>query len=252
MATNLIDLKKEVFDYARFRLGDNIIDLELDPEHYETAYSHAVGIYRQRAQNAHDEAYVFLELETGVDTYTLPQEVTEVRQIFRRTFGAIGGTSSNFDPFSSSVANAFLLNTQGGAGSLLTWELYTQRTELVSRMFGGFVNFTFNPSNKRLQLVRNISSSEETVLLWTYNLKPEIQLLTELQTTQWIKDFTYSSCKQMMGEAREKFQSIAGPNGGSSLNGSQLKSEATSEMKELIEDLRKFVDGSDPLSFIIG
>ncbi len=248
---DLETLKQEVFDYASLRLGGQMIDLELDPEHYETAYKHAVGMYRQRAQNAHEEAYVFLDLEDGIDQYTLPQEVTEVRQVFRRTFGSVGGESS-FDPFSSSILNTYVLGGLGGAGNLVTWELYSQKLEMASRMFGGHMNFTFNPSQKRLNLIRNVTSSHETVLLWTYNLKPEIQLLTELQIVQWIKDFTYASCKQMMGEAREKFQSIAGPSGSTSLNGSQLKSEAKEEMAQLIEDLKNFIDGSDPLSFIIG
>jgi hypothetical protein len=248
--TNLDEMKQEVFDYAKLRLGYGMIDIELDPAHFEVAYKHAIGKYRQRAQNANEEAYVWIDLQEGTSTYTLPQEVTEVRQVFRRTFGSIGGDSA-FDPFSSAVINTYILNL-GGSGGLATWELYTQKLELAARMFGGYMNFTFNPSTKRINLVRNITSSGETVLLWTYNLKPEIQLLTELQISQWIKEYTYATCKQMVGEAREKFQSIAGPNGGTSLNGSQLKSEATAEMAQLIEDLKHYIDGSDALSWVIG
>ena len=247
---NLQDLKQEIFDYSRLLLGDQMIDVDLDPEHYEIAYKRAIGTYRQRAQNAHEEAYVWLDLEEDKDEYTLPLEVTEVRQIFRRTFGSVGGDSA-FDPFSSAVINTYLLNL-GGSGGLVTWELYTQKLELAARMFGGHMNFTFNPSTKRLKLVRNITSSGETILLWTYNLKPEIQLLTELQTSQWIKDYTYANCKLMVGEASERFAQIAGPNGGTSLNGSALKAEAKEMMDQLIEDLKNYVDGSDPITFIIG
>ena len=55
-----------------------------------------------------------------------------------------------------------------------------------------------------------------------------------------------------MGEAREKFASIAGPQGGTALNGSQLKAEAQQEKAQLIEDLKMFVDGSQPLYWVIG
>ena len=247
---NLQDMKQEIFDYSRLLLGDQMIDVDLDPEHYEIAYKRAIGVYRQRAQNAHEEAYVWVDLLEDQDEYTLPQEVTEVRQIFRRTFGSIGGDSA-FDPFSSAVINTYVLNL-GGTGGLATWELYTQKLELAARMFGGYMNFTFNPVTKRIKLVRNITSSGETILLWTYNLKPEIQILQELQTSQWIKDYTYANCKLMVGEASERFANIAGPNGGTSLNGSQLKSEAKDDMEHLIEDLKNYVDGSDPLTFIIG
>jgi len=247
---NLQDMKKGVFDYASAMLGSGMIDLSLDPIHYETAYARALGVYRQRAQNAYEESYVWIDLAQGESDYTLPQEVTEVRQVFRRTFGSVGGDSA-FDPFSSAVINTYVLNL-GGTGGLATWEMYTQKLELAARMFGGFMNFTFNPSTKRIKFVRNITASGETVLLWTYNMKPEIQLLTELQISQWMKDYTYANCKYMEGEAREKFQTIAGPNGGTSLNGSQLKSEAQAHMERLEDDLKKYVDGSDPISWVIG
>ena len=247
---SLDDLKQDVFTYATTLLGDGMIDLSLDPIHLEIAYIRAIGKYRQRAQNAYEEAYVWLDLEENQNEYTLPQEVSEVRQVFRRTFGSIGGDSA-FDPFSSAVINTYILNL-GGSGGLATWELYTQKLELAARMFGGFMNFTFNPSTKRIKLVRNITSSGETVLLWTYNMKPELQLLTELQISQWIKDYTYANCKYMEGEAREKFQTIAGPNGGTSLNGSAMKSEAQEFMNKLEEDLTNFLDGSDPLSWVQG
>ncbi len=247
---DLETLKQEIFDYAGALLGDGMIDIHLDPIHYETAYTKALGLYRQRAQNAHEEAYVWMDLQDNQNVYTLPQEVTEVRQIFRRTFGSIGGDSA-FDPFSSAVVNTYILNL-GGTSGLATWELYTQKLELAARMFGGFMNFSFNPSTKKIQLVRNITSSNETILLWTYNLKPEVQLLTELQTSQWIRDYTAATCKHMEGEAREMFATIAGPNGGTSLNGTQLKSEAKAEMEQLIKDLSMYVDGSDPLSWILG
>jgi len=249
MAT-LKELKQEIFDYASAMMGSGMVDLSLDPIHYETAYKRAIGMYRQRAQNSVEESYVWIELKDDQNEYILPQEVTEVRQVFRKTFGSVGGDSA-FDPFSSAVINTYVLNL-GGSGGLATWEMYTQKLELAARMFGGFMNFTFNPSTKRLHLIRDITSSGETILLWTYNSKPEIQLLTEHQISQWIKDYTYATCKYMEGEARDKFQSIAGPGGGTSLNGAAMKSEAQELMTSLLEDLRNYVDGSDPLSWVIG
>ena len=59
-------------------------------------------------------------------------------------------------------------------------------------------------------------------------------------------------CKYTLGEARSKFGTIAGPQGGTTLNGEALKSEAKEELDKHIEDLKNYVDGSEPLSFIIG
>ena len=55
-------LKQNLNDYVRLQLGGDIVDIELDPAHYETAYQKTLGTYRQRAQNAYEESYSFLEL----------------------------------------------------------------------------------------------------------------------------------------------------------------------------------------------
>ena len=52
--------RKEIEDYVRFRLGDGMVDVELDPEHYKTAINRALGRYRQRAQNAEEESYALI------------------------------------------------------------------------------------------------------------------------------------------------------------------------------------------------
>jgi hypothetical protein len=56
----------------------------------------------------------------------------------------------------------------------------------------------------------------------------------------------------IIGEAREKFSQISGPQGGSTLNGTAMKSEAQTAMDAKIEELKMYVDGSQPISFIIG
>jgi hypothetical protein len=119
-------------------------------------------------------------------------------------------------------------------------------------MFGAYMNYTWNPVTKKLQLIRDPKGSGETVLLWSYNLKPEFNLLNDFQISQWIRDYMVANCKMIIGEAREKFGTIAGPQGGGSLNGAAMKSEAKVEMDLLINQLVMYVDGSQPLTFVIG
>jgi hypothetical protein len=252
MADPVLDpLKQQLLDYVKLQLGDGIIDLELDPAHYEAAYQRTIGVYRQRAQNAYEESYNFIELQEDVNVYTLPQEVQSVRTIYRRTLGNSQGTGSTFDPFSSATLNTYLLN-YNYQGGLATYDFYSQYVELAMRMFGGFVNYTFNPVTKQLSLVRDPKGNGETILIWAYNLKPEISLLSNYQISQWIRDYMVANCKYIIGEAREKFSQIAGPQGGTSLNGAALKAEAQTQMDKLVEELKAYVDGSDPLTLVIG
>ena len=250
--STLETLKQNLFDYVRLQLADQIIDIELDAEHYEAAYQRTIGVYRQRAQNAYEESYTFLELVTNVNIYDMPQEVVTVRQIFRRTFGdSTGPFASNFDPFSQASLNVYLMNFNV-AGGLATYDFYSQYVEQAGRMFGAYMNYTFNPVTKKLQLIRDPKGTGESVLMWTYNLKPEFNLLSDFQIVQWISDYMVANTKLIIGEAREKFAQIAGPQGGGSLNGAAMKSEGQAGMDKCIEDLRNYVDGSQPLSWVIG
>mgnify|MGYP003352778424 CR=1 FL=1 len=248
----LTTLKQNLIEYVQLQLGGEIIDLELDPAHYESAYQRTLGVYRQRAQNAYEESYSFFTLVKDQSIYTLPQEVISVRQCFRRTFGdATGPFASNFDPFAQASLQVYLMNFNV-AGGLATYDFYSQYTELAARMFGGYFNYTFNPVTKKLQLIRDPKNTGEAVLIWTYNLKPEINLLSDFQIQQWIKDYMLANCKMIIGEAREKFNTIAGPQGGGSLNGQQMKSEAKEQMDSLIQQLANYVDASQPLTWVIG
>jgi hypothetical protein len=245
-------LKQNLIEYIRLQLADQIIDIELDPAHFEAAYQKTIGTYRQRANNAYEEAYIFMELIQDVNIYTLPQEVVSVRQIFRRTFGtATGPFASNFDPFAQASINVYLMNFNT-AGGLATYDFYTQYVELAARMFGGFVNYTWNQVTKKLQIIRDPKGTGENVLLWVWQLKPEVVLLQDLQISQWIKDYMLANCKMIIGEAREKFGTIAGPQGGTTLNGAAMKAEAKADMEALILQLVNYVDGSQPLTWVIG
>ena len=248
----LTELKQNLIEYVRLQLGGDIIDLELDPSHYEAAYAKTLGTYRQRANSAYEESYSFFTLVKDENIYTLPQEVISVRQCYRRTFGdATGPFASNFDPFAQASLNVYLMNFNV-AGGLATYDFYSQYVELAAKMFGGYFNYTYNQVTKKLQLMRDPKSTGEAVLIWTYNLKPEINLLSDFQISQWIRDYMVAACKMIIGEAREKFGTIAGPQGGGTLNGTAMKSEAKTVMDELLGQLVNYVDGSQPLTFVIG
>ena len=251
-AGTLDQMKQELIEYTQLQLGANMIDVELDPAHYEAAYQRTIGTYRQRAQNAYEECYIFMELITDQNEYFLPQEVVQVKQIYRRTFGiATGPFSSAFDPFSQAQMQVYLMNFNQ-SGGLATYDFYTQYVELAARMFGGFINFTWNPVTKKLQLIRDPKGTGEQVLLWVYQLKPEVQLLQDYQISQWLRDYMVAASKMMVGEAREKFGTIAGPGGGSTLNGTAMKAEAQTQMDVLVEQLKNYIDGSQPLTWVIG
>ena len=251
-ALTLDQLKEELFKNLGYRLGGGIIDLELDPAHYEAAYQYAIKTYRQRAQNSTEESYTLMGVQKHINTYTLPQEFINVRQVFRRTVGLeTGPAASSFDPFSSAILNTYLLN-YNYAGGLATYEMYAGYVELAARMFGGYVIFTFNPVTKELKMVRDPKATGEQILIWGDLQKSEEILLQDPGSGIWVGDFTLATLKITIGEAREKFASIVGPGGGTTLNGTAMKAEGLAQQMQLIDDLKRYVDMSQPLTWIQG
>lgn len=242
--------RQQVHDFVRLRLGDQMVDVELDTEHYDSALDFAIQTYRQRGQNSVEEAHAFLELEMDQTEYTLPVETVSVRNVYRRGVGTATAGTSFFDPFQSAYVNTYLINS-GRMGGLLTYELFAGYQELSFRMFGGYVIYYYNPVNRKLTIPRKVLSNE-TVMLHVFMQKPEDMLLTDPYVGPWLKSYSLAQCKMMLGQAREKFGSIASPQGGVQLNGTALKTEGQAEMEKLVEELKLYVDNSMPLSFIIG
>ena len=252
MSTN-DEAKQQVYNYCKLMLGDGMIDVELDPAHYETALNRALAVFRQRSDNAVEESYVFLTLTESVNEYILPKEIQQVRQIFRRSVGSRTGNGTGgtvFEPFNLAYTNTYLLSSTN-MGGLLTYELFSQYQELVGKMFGSYINFTWHPQTRKL-IIQQRPRGEESVMLMVYNTKPDFAIIDDVYSSQWIKDYALANCKMMLGQAREKFAQIAGPGGGSSLNGAALKTEAQTEMDKLIDDLMKLVPGGSGYTWITG
>jgi hypothetical protein len=326
---DLATQKQEVFDYVYALLGGGMVDVELDPVHYETALNKAFSKFRQRSDNSVEESYMFLTTVIDQNDYVLPSEVIEVRKIFRRSIGTRPGTTVNggpiysksyianptmnqifnvgynlasvntivvkvngtattnyvsdtnartitfntalnsgdvvgielyssgestggslFDPFSLAYTNAYLLS-RSNMGGIATYDFFSQYQELVGRMFGSFIEFKWNTTSKKLTLLQR-PRAEEEILLYCYNYRPDSELLNDYLASQWIKDYTLAGCKYMLGEARSKFATIAGPQGGTTLNGDTLKAEAQAEMDRLEAELSLQIPGGVGYGFTIG
>lgn len=245
--------RQQVYDYCRAMLGDGMIDIELDPIHYETALNRTLAVFRQRSDNAVEESFAFLTLTESQNEYIMPQEIQQVRQIYRRSVGSRTGNGTGgtvFEPFNLAYTNTYLLSSTN-MGGLLTYELFAQYQELVGKMFGSYIAFIWQPQSRKL-IIQQRPRGEEQVMLHVYNVRPDNAIITDTYAGQWIKDFCLANCKMMLGQAREKFAQIAGPQGGSSLNGTAMKAEAQSEIEKLTIELTTSVSGGIGYTFVIG
>jgi hypothetical protein len=259
MSTPRLSGRQKIIHEVKLSMGYGMIDVELDPEHYDLAVDVALDRYRQGSGNAMEESFLFLNFQPEVAVYTLPQEVQEVRDVFRQNMGATTGAGAGIDPFSLAYTNnLYMLSSPtglggastGGTGMLATYELAAQYQELLGRMFGRDVTFTWNASTKKIMFHRRFAANE-TVALQVYNTKPEDVLFLDPYARPWLRDYVLAKCKIMLSEAYAKWSSgLAGPQGGIQLK--DMKQEAQAELERLEREVLAFQDSHMGMPFIIG
>lgn len=251
-------MRDEVIEELKVSLGHGMVDVELDPVHYNLALTRAVRRYRQRSSRASQEAFVFIDLVPEVSLYTLPDEVQDVRFCYRRSMAATGNAGNVFDPFGAAfVNNIYMVQNPGGmpgggAGTLALYDFAMQHQELIGRMFGRDLQYTWNPATKKINFHRLIKAGEQ-VALHAYIAQPEEQLLKDPYARPWLEDYALAFCKLFLGEGRGKWTGgMAGPQGGVTLNGAELKQEAQAEFERLDTELRNGSDSQGGYTFVIG
>ena len=253
--SNSTQERNKVFDYVKTMLGDGMIDVELDLKHIETALDRALNRFRQRSPNAVEESYLFLELLQDVNEYRLPDEVIEVRQVWRRAIGSrtgMGAGGTLFEPFNLAYTNTYLMSGSM-MGGLATYDMFAGYQKLVGRMFGSYIEFKWKPTSHLLTILQRPFAQGEQILVQSYNFRPDWVLLQDTYAKQWLRDYTLAITKKILGEARSKFSTIAGPTGGGmQLNGTALKQEADKEIELLDKELETYVSGGTGYTFVIG
>jgi len=249
MATR--SLRSKLIKELELLLGGQMVEVELDPDHYDLALDLAMDRYYQRSSGALQEDLMFITFDGNQNDYQLGEEVQEVRQIHRRSVGMGTSGGVNFDPFESAFSNMYFMQS-GRTGGLATWELFAEYQETVGRLFGSQISFIWNEPDHKLKILQKFDSPE-MVMMTVFLKKSENTLLTDSYARPWLRDYALAKCKAMLGEARGKFPSgLPGPSGSIILNGDQLKQEAQIEMERLEDELLNFTASSDGYPFIIG
>ena len=243
-------LRDDIIKEMELRLGGQMVDVELDPEHYNLAIDKALDKYRQRSENAVEESFIHMRLQRDLSTYTLPSEIIEVKDIYRRSSGVSGTSGNDFEPFEAQYLNTYLLHS-GRAGGLGVFDALAQHREALGRLFGAEYTFTWNTTNKNLLIHRRIKADDD-VYLHVYNERPENALFSDPYAKPWIKDYSFAHARLMLAEARGKFNTIAGPQGGTTLNADVLRADAQADLDKLEQDLTLYAEGSTGLGFVIG
>jgi len=243
--------KTQLMNEIMLALGEQLTLVELDNEHLELAIKVSIQKLRQASDGANLEKDIFLHITRDQNEYTLPEEVQEVRRLYRRGVGAYTNGGINFDPVDAAFYNIYLLQPNR-SGGLATWDFYNEYLKTTERVFASQYNFTWDVNSHKLTIIRRPTADEEVVVrVWAK--KSDDDILIDPYTYPWIREYATAKAKFYLGEARDKFPAgLPGPGGNVTMNGGTMKTEAQAEIIRLEMQLANLITASDGYSFVIG
>lgn len=246
--------KRDVVQEVMLTLGHGLVDVDLKKEHINYAIKFAINVYRQRASNATAETGTIFKYKKFVQKYDLSDtDIVDIKDIKRNTLGSSAAADYSQDPFLMMYTNQMMgaLNQNMTYGSISTVHIQHSYIKTLEQIVAGRIDYAWNPSTKVLQIFNKIAR-DEVFLLVSETQRSEDELLNDTYVRPWVVLYAVAKSKAILGEARSKFQTLAGPNGGVTLNGNELKQEAQQEMEKLEEQLQSSVTDDEGYNIYFG
>lgn len=239
------DERLRLIKVLKSQMGWPAVCVELTEEQFNIAIDNAIETFRQRSDNAYAHRFVLLTLQPNQQMYYLndPRQKTDkIVNILR--IGRVNqlGTAQLNDPI---YGQLFIPNIYGHPGQidLVSIHLMQQLSETFERMFAGNLMYTWDEASRQLYVQRHIPRAERVVLEVVME-RTEQELLLDRWCKQWLQGWAMAELKEMLGLIRTKFSSVAGPNGGVTLNGDLLISEARLDFEDLQRQLNDYEVGN--------
>lgn len=239
------DERDNLIQTLKYQLGWPKVCVELDDTHFNIGIDNALQEFRARSDSAYYRRHMFMKILPEQQVYYLNDPATgtnrivQVIKIFRSNrFGHIssGADALYYQPFYQQMFT-------GNMFDLTSYHLLYQYGETFNQLFAGDINFEWRETTRELRIFKYMKQ-EEYVLLECMVEKTEQEIILDRYSTRFIQNWALAECKIMLGTIRSKFGSQAGPNGGMTLNGSELIQQGNEDQRELLESLYNFERGN--------
>lgn len=239
-----IKSKLELINYIKSSLGAPIIRVEVADTQIENIIDDAVQKFTEYAYGTLEET-VIVQL-TGKAEYPMPETMTNLIKLSK-------GGASNLTNFNANFGQGYVPNLwseQFFSGSL-TGDLIpaiigiSTTRAMLDKFFGDDIHYNFNPHRKVLQVFENYTGPAVLHYQYEYLANPNNDLI---YNHEWIKEYTIAKVRYQWGNNTGKHdQTLVG---GAKINYSDMKSEATSEIERLNQEL--LTKWSDVCPILIG
>jgi hypothetical protein len=233
------------------QMGWPKICIELAEEQFNVAIDNALDEFRRRADNAYQHRHILFTVKNNQSTYYLNDprlgtdkivNILKIHRVSQSSMNAFGGSNIYSQPFIEQFYN-------GQNIDLVSIHLVSQMAEMFEKIFAGNIMYTWDEASRQLTLYRDIQTRSERVVLEVVIERTEQELINDRWAKQWIQGWAEAELKYTLGMIRSKYGSVAGPNGGLTLNGDMLISEANQDFAELLRQITDYEAGNGGVNF---
>jgi hypothetical protein len=264
----VISTREQLTDYCLRRLGEPVVEINVDEDQIEDKVDDALQVYREFHSDATFRDYYEYQI-TATDIanryITVPARLIYVTKLFPVSASFVG--SSNMFSFNYQFAMSdFHALSDMGSGGLAQYDQTRSYMELVDMKVNGLPMITFARRQDRLYIWSDVEDQQlqagDHICLECYEVvpTPEEIAATPLDSGQvagtssvyndmFMKDYTTALIKEQWGINMSKFEGMQLP-GGVTINGRQILEDARQELETLRERMR--LEMEDPIDFLVG
>jgi hypothetical protein len=242
-----------LIDYCKRRLGDPVIEINVDEDQLEDRVDEALQYYQEYHSDATLRTYLKHQVTASDVTneyIPLSSDITYVSKLF--PISSSFNTSFNFFDIKYQMMLNDIADLQNFAGDLAYYEQMQQYLSLLDMKLNGTPQVQFARKQNRLYVFGDFADKDikagEYIVAEVYKIiDPNTH--TSIYNDMWLKEYTTALIKQQWGQNLIKFEGMQLP-GGVMLNGRQLYDDATGEIERLRETIR--LEHEMPVDFFVG
>ena len=245
--------RQELIDYSLRRLGEPVIEVNVDEDQLQDKVDDALIYYRDYHSDATKKIYLkhLITADDVANEYiTLSSEIIFVSKLF--PISSTFNTSFNFFDIKYQMMLNDIADLQNYASDLAYYEQMQQYLSLLDMKLNGTPQVQFSRRENRLYIFGDFK--DEDIKAGDYIVAEVYQIISEdnhssIWNDRWLKDYTTALIKQQWGQNLIKFEGMTLP-GGVQLNGRQLYDDATADLERLREVIR--LEHELPPDFFVG
>jgi len=242
-----------LIDYCKRRLGDPVIEINVDVDQLEDRVDEALQYYQEYHHDATIRTYVS-HLVTSTDVtnqyISINDNIIFVTRMFALS-NTISGSGNFFDVKYQMMLND-MTDIQRFAGDLAYFEQIQQYLSLLDIKLNGHPQTEYSRKQDRLYIFGDFK--DQDIKEGDYIVYEAYQIVdpsthTQIFNDMWLKEYTTALIKQQWGQNLIKFEGMQLP-GGVMLNGRQIYDDASGDIEALRERIR--LEHEMPPNFFVG